>query len=41
MIAKILQNFDFKLDPTQSLDAIQALTIKPKDGIRVFLTLRN
>ena len=41
MIAKILQKFDFKLDPTQSMAIHQALTLRPKDGTRCFLTLRN
>lgn len=40
-IAKLLQMFDFKLDPTQSFDYEQALTLRPKDGTRCFLTLRS
>ncbi len=40
VIAKLLQKFDFKLDPTQSFDIEQNGTLRPKDGTRCFITLR-
>ena len=40
-IAKLLQMFEFRLDPTQSFAYEQALTLRPKDGARCFLTLRS
>ena len=41
MIAKFLQRFDYKLDPTQSWHIEQTITIHPTDGARSFLTLRS
>jgi hypothetical protein len=41
IIAKIIQNFDIALDPTQSFDIFEAITIKPKDGTRCKLKIRN
>lgn len=41
MIAKFLQRFDYKLDPTQSWHIEQTLTVHPTDRARSFLTLRG
>lgn len=41
MIAKLLQRFDLKLDPTQSWEIEKSFTLRPIDGARCFLTLRN
>ena len=41
LIAKFVQKFDFELDPYQSFGITQELTLKPKDGTRCTLTLRN
>ena len=41
MIAKIFQNFDYCLEPNQSLAVAQDLTIHPKDGTKVLISLRN
>ena len=41
MIAKFLQKFNYKLDPTQSWGMEQSLTIRLIDGARSFLTLRS
>nr|QUF59384.1 cytochrome p450 CYP3049B2 [Brachionus angularis] len=40
MIAKILQRFEFELDPNQSMQIEQALTLRPKDGTKCFLKLK-
>jgi hypothetical protein len=41
IIAKLLQKFEYKLDQSQSWHIEQSLTIKPKDGARCFLSVRN
>lgn len=41
MIAKLLQRFDYELDPKQSWNIEESLTIRPVDGSRCFLTLRS
>lgn len=41
MIAKFLQRFEYVLDPDQSTKIEQRVTIRPGDGARSFLTLRN
>nr|UOU03258.1 cytochrome P450 3049A1 [Brachionus rubens] len=40
-LAKFVQNFDFKLDETQSYAGKELLTLRPKDGCRVYLTQRS
>jgi hypothetical protein len=40
-MAKIIQKFDIVLDQNQSFEIIEELTLKPKDGTRCVLTLRN
>lgn len=40
IITKILQNFDFELNPNQSFSSIQAGTLRPKDGTKCYLTQR-
>ena len=40
MIAKFIQRFDFKLDPNQSFNIAQDLTLRPADGTQCILTLR-
>lgn len=41
MIAKFVQNFDFKLVPGQSHGALLMTTLRPKDGTLCYLNLRN
>ncbi len=41
VIAKLLQKFDFKLDPTQSMEYVQQMSLRPKDGTRCFISLRS
>lgn len=41
MIAKFVQNFNIKLDPTQSMRPIQELTLRPIDGTKCYLSLRS
>jgi hypothetical protein len=41
IISKIIQNFDIKLDLTQSFEIHEALTTKPKDGTRCTLKFKN
>jgi hypothetical protein len=40
VIAKFVQNFNFKLDPLQSFDVTQELTLRPIDGTKVCLMPR-
>nr|UOU03250.1 cytochrome P450 3049E1 [Brachionus rubens] len=40
ILAKLIQNFDFKLDPNQSFDIVQYATIRPVDGVKVFIKSR-
>nr|AHL88997.1 cytochrome p450 3049E1 [Brachionus koreanus] len=40
ILAKLIQHFDFKLDPDQSFDVVQYTTLRPIDGVKVFLTPR-
>lgn len=37
ILAKLYQNFDFKLDPTQSFEILDQLTLKPKGLCRNFI----
>ena len=41
VLAKFVQRFDMKLDPTQSFDIEETTTLKPKDGTRATLTIRG
>lgn len=41
VIAKIVQNFDYDLDPNQAMNVIQELTAKPIDGTKIVLRLRK
>ena len=41
LMAKILKNFDIRLDMTQNFGVEQALTLRPADGCRCVLTPRN
>jgi cholesterol 24-hydroxylase len=41
LIAKFIQNFDFTLNPTQSYAIADALTLRPKDGVKCKLTMRK
>nr|ATW72316.1 cytochrome p450 CYP3049A4 [Brachionus calyciflorus] len=40
-LAKFVQNFDFRLDETQSFAGKELLTLRPKDGCRIYLTQRS
>ena len=40
MIAKLVQNFDFELDPSQKFIVTQETTLRPKGGVRCFVKLR-
>jgi hypothetical protein len=41
LIAKLVQNFNIKLDPTQSFKATEMTTLRPIDGCRCVLSPRN
>jgi len=41
ILAKIIQNFDYELDPSQSFEAIFVGNIIPKDGVRAKLRQRS
>jgi hypothetical protein len=41
MLAKLIQVFDFKLDMAQSFHAVEYLTMRPKDGCKCRLTVRE
>lgn len=41
MIAKLFQRFDYKLDSCQSMAIVQDLTLRPKDGTKVVLSVRD
>ena len=41
IMTKILQNFNYDLDPNQSFDILEAATLKPKYGVLVKLSWRN
>ncbi|RNA23236.1 cholesterol 24, partial [Brachionus plicatilis] len=40
ILAKLIQHFDFELDPNQSFDVVQYTTLRPVDGVRVFIKPR-
>nr|QUF59387.1 cytochrome p450 CYP3049E1 [Brachionus angularis] len=40
ILAKFIQNFDFKLDENQSFKIVEYTTIRPIDGVKVYLTPR-
>nr|QUF59386.1 cytochrome p450 CYP3049C1 [Brachionus angularis] len=40
-IAKFVQNFEFRLDPNQSMKACLLTTLRPKDGTKCYLKPRN
>ena len=40
-IAKLLQKFDFELDPHQSFGIAQEMTLRPIDGTRCTVKMRN
>jgi cholesterol 24(S)-hydroxylase len=41
LIAKFIQNFDFRLDPTQKFHTADLGTLKPFDGTKCFISLRE
>ena len=41
MIAKLIQKFDYSLDPNHEFVVLAELTLKPKGGTRVILSLRK
>ena len=41
IMAKIVKNFDLRLDPNQNFCAKMEATIRPIDGCRCVLTPRN
>ena len=41
LLAKFVQKFNIHLDMSQSFDIKEVFTLKPKDGCRCTLTLRN
>ena len=41
MLAKIVKNFDIKLDPDQNFGARLDSTLRPIDGCRCILSLRS
>ena len=41
LLAKFIKNFDFKLDPNQNFGVKQLTTIRPADGVRLVLTIRE
>ena len=41
LVAKFIQNFNYKLDPTQSLAFQDYVTIRPADGVRASLSWRK
>jgi cytochrome P450 len=41
VLAKLFQRFDIKLDPNQSFHMEQVVVLRPKEGTKVFLTLRE
>ena len=41
LIAKIIKNFDYELDPNQSFGITQEFTLKPKDGTKCTFKLRK
>nr|ATW72320.1 cytochrome p450 CYP3049E5 [Brachionus calyciflorus] len=41
ILAKIIQNFDFELDPNQSFKVVQHATLRPIDGVKIFLKPRQ
>nr|QEV83790.1 cytochrome P450 [Brachionus rotundiformis] len=40
ILAKLIQNFEFELEPNQSLDVVQYTTLRPVDGVKVYLRPR-
>lgn len=40
-LAKIIQNFDIELDPSQSFEAVFSGNLKPKDGVMCRVKLRK
>ena len=41
IFAKILQNFNYELDPNQSFDILENTTLRPKDGVKVNISWRK
>ena len=41
LLSKFVQRFDIHLDPTQSFDIEETATLRPRDGTRATLTLRE
>ena len=41
LLAKIVQKFNIHIDTTQSFEVMETATLKPKDGCRCALTLRE
>ena len=39
ILAKIMQRFNFELDPDQSFEIVERTTLKPKGGVMCTLTL--
>lgn len=41
MIGKLIKNFDYILEPNQSFEVAQDLTLHPRDGTKCIFKLRN
>ena len=41
LLAKFIQRFNLELDPNQSFDIEEKLTLRPKGGVMATLTLRS
>lgn len=37
ILAKFIQHFDFVLDPNQSFKVVERTTLRPIDGVKIFL----
>ena len=41
ILAKVVQSFDYVLAPNQNFQILQEVTIRPKDGTKVIMSLRK
>ncbi|XP_787104.4 cholesterol 24-hydroxylase [Strongylocentrotus purpuratus] len=41
VICKLIQQLEFQLVPNQSFEFVQEVTLKPKDGCKSYITMRN
>jgi len=41
IMTKLIQRFEFELDPNQSFDVLDVITLRPKGRAAVSLTLRE